>query len=84
MRGPDVVGVRSTPWAWVLLGLALLGVVVAVAAAIGVLASWVAALVSTAQQVDRPSTSTWALRGHRCRPEVMPERVPWVDRRRAD
>ena len=49
MRGPDVVGLRITPWAWVLLGLAAMGVVVAVAAAIGVLASWVAALVGTAQ-----------------------------------
>jgi len=57
LRGPDVVGLRSTPWAWVLLGLALLGVVVAVAAVIALLASWVAALVSTARMQDK----TWFL-----------------------
>jgi hypothetical protein len=55
MSGPDVVGVQSTPFAWTMLGLAIVGALAMMAGFIGGLVSWIGALLNTAQLVDK----TW-------------------------
>lgn len=49
MNGPDVVGVKSGGLAWVLLGLAVLGLVVMAAGAIVVFVAWIGAVLNTAE-----------------------------------
>lgn len=55
MDGPDVVGVRSTPFGWSMLALAGLAVLTMFAALVGQLVAWIGAVLSTAQLADK----TW-------------------------
>jgi amino acid transporter len=55
MNGPDVVGVRSTPFGWVMLALAVVALVTMVGAFVGHIVAWIGALVNTAQLDDK----TW-------------------------
>jgi hypothetical protein len=55
MDGPDVVGVRSTPFGWVLIGFAVLAVLTLMGAAVAQFVAWVGAVVHTAQLADK----TW-------------------------
>ena len=53
MDGHDVVGVQSTPAAWIILGLAIVAAVAVIAGLIGGLVSWIGALLNTAQLDDK-------------------------------
>ena len=55
MDGPDVVGVRSTPWAWSLIALAALGALLIVGAAIVQFVAWIGAVVNASRLPDK----TW-------------------------
>ena len=49
LSGPDVVGFNSTPSAWTLIGLCLLGCIAMFAGVIAGLVSWIGALLNTAE-----------------------------------
>ena len=53
MNGPDVVGIQSTPFAWAIVGLAVLACLAMMAGFIGGLVSWIGALLNTAQLEDK-------------------------------
>jgi hypothetical protein len=55
MQGPDVVGIEATPFAWTMVGLALVAFVAMMGGFIGGLVSWIGALLNTAQVEDK----TW-------------------------
>jgi len=55
MEGPDVVGVQASPFAWSMVGLALVAALAVVGGFIGGLVSWIGALLNTAQVEDK----TW-------------------------
>jgi len=55
MHGPDVVGVEATPFAWAMVGLALVAMLAMIGGFIGGLVSWIGALLNTAQVEDK----TW-------------------------
>ena len=55
MRGPDVIGVQSTPWAWTVVVLGIVAVLAMIAGSIGGLVAWIGALLNTAQLDDK----TW-------------------------
>jgi hypothetical protein len=53
MNGPDVVGIQSTPFAWAIVGLAVVACLAMMAGFIGGLVSWIGALLNTAQLEDK-------------------------------
>ena len=55
MSGPDVVGVQSTPEAWMMIGLGAVAALAMIAGFIGGLVSWIGALLNTAELEDK----TW-------------------------
>lgn len=55
MSGPDVVGIEPTPFAWTMVGLAVLAALAMIGGLIGGLVSWIGALLNTAQVEDK----TW-------------------------
>lgn len=55
MSGPDVTGIQSTPFAWIIVGFAIVAVVAIMAGLIGGLVSWIGALLNTSQVEDK----TW-------------------------
>jgi H+/Cl- antiporter ClcA len=55
MSGPDVVGIDATPFAWTMVGLAILAALAIIGGLIGGLVSWIGALLNTAQVEDK----TW-------------------------
>jgi hypothetical protein len=55
MNGPDVIGVQSTPLAWVIVGLAAVAALAMIAGFVGGLVSWIGALLNTSQLEDK----TW-------------------------
>jgi preprotein translocase subunit Sss1 len=57
MDGPDVVGIRTTPLGWVLIGLAALAGLALLAAVIAQFVAWIAAVINAAQLPDK----TWFL-----------------------
>ena len=57
MDGPDVVGVRSTPFGWAMVALAALSVVTMLGAMIAQFVAWIGAVINTAQLADK----TWFL-----------------------
>jgi hypothetical protein len=57
MDGPDVVGVRSTPFGWAMVALAGLAVLVMVGAMVAQFVAWIGAVIDTAQLPDK----TWFL-----------------------
>ena len=55
MDGPDGVGVRSTPFGWVMIGLAALAVLTLMGAAVAQFVAWIGAVIHTARLPDK----TW-------------------------
>jgi hypothetical protein len=55
MSGPDVVGIEASPFAWTMVGLAVLAALAMIGGLIGGLVSWIGALLNTAQVEDK----TW-------------------------
>ena len=55
MRGPDVVGIRATPFGWVMIGLAVVALLVLIAAAVTQFVAWIGAVLNTARLEDK----TW-------------------------
>ncbi len=53
MSGPDVVGIQSMPYAWAIVGIGILAVLVMIGGFIGGLVSWIGALLDTAQYEDK-------------------------------
>jgi len=53
--GPDVTGIRETPFGWVMAGLAGVAILVMLAAAVTQFIAWVGAVINTAQLKDK----TW-------------------------
>jgi hypothetical protein len=53
MRGPDVIGVQSTPLAWTIVGLAVVAALAMIAGCVGGLVSWIGALLNTSQLEDK-------------------------------
>lgn len=53
--GPDVTGIRETPFGWVMAGLAGVAILVMLAAAVTQFVAWVGAVINTAQLKDK----TW-------------------------
>jgi hypothetical protein len=53
--GPDVTGIRATPFGWVMAGLAAVAIVVMLAAAVTQFIAWVGAVINTAGLKDK----TW-------------------------
>jgi hypothetical protein len=55
MQGPDVVGVQPSPFAWSMVGLALVAALAMIGGFVGGLVSWIGALLNTAQVENK----TW-------------------------
>jgi hypothetical protein len=55
MSGPDVIGVKPTPFAWAIAGIGIVAGLAMIAGFIGGLVSWIGALLSSAQLEDK----TW-------------------------
>jgi H+/Cl- antiporter ClcA len=55
MNGPDVAGVHSTPLAWVMITLLVIGALAVMAGAFGQFVAWIAAVINTARLEDK----TW-------------------------
>jgi hypothetical protein len=55
MRGPDVVGIEASAFAWTILGLAVVSLLVLIGGAIAGLVAWIGALLNSAQLPDK----TW-------------------------
>lgn len=55
MSGPDVTGIRSTPFSWTMIGVAMLAILVMVAGAVAQFVAWLAAVLNTARLEDK----TW-------------------------
>lgn len=55
MSGPDVVGISPDPFAWSMVGLASVAVLVLGVAAIGLFIAWIGAVINTANLPDK----TW-------------------------
>jgi hypothetical protein len=53
--GPDVTGIRETPFGWVMVGLAAVAILVMLATAVTQFVAWVGAVINTAQLKDK----TW-------------------------
>jgi hypothetical protein len=55
MAGPDVTGIESSPFAWSMVGLALIGIIAMIGGAIGQFVAWIGAVINTAYLEDK----TW-------------------------
>jgi hypothetical protein len=55
MSGPDVTGMHATPYAWGMVGLAIVAALAIIGGFIGGLVSWIGALLNTSQLEDK----TW-------------------------
>ena len=55
MSGPDVTGIESSPFAWSMVGLALVGLIAMIGGAIGQFVAWIGAVINTAYLEDK----TW-------------------------
>lgn len=55
MNGPDVTGVQSSPFAWSMVGFAVIGVLAIVGGAIGQFVAWIGAVLNTSRLDDK----TW-------------------------
>ena len=53
MSGPDVAGFNSSPFAWTMVMLAVVGCLAVVGGAVGSLVAWIGALLNTAQLDDK-------------------------------
>jgi hypothetical protein len=57
MRGPDVVGIEATPFAWSMMALASLAILVIVGGGIAQLVAWIGAVLNSSRLEDK----TWML-----------------------
>ncbi len=55
MSGPDVTGIESSPFAWSMVGLAIVGIIAMIGGAIGQFVAWIGAVINTAYLEDK----TW-------------------------
>lgn len=55
MSGPDVTGIESSPFAWSMVGLAIIGMIAMIGGAIGQFVAWIGAVINTAYLEDK----TW-------------------------
>ncbi len=55
MNGPDVVGVRATPFGWTMIGLGCLAVLILIAAVVVQFVAWIAAVLNAYRLPDK----TW-------------------------
>jgi hypothetical protein len=55
MDGPDIVGFRSTPLTWTMVGIGAAGALLVIGGAIGQFVAWIGALVRTVELTDK----TW-------------------------
>jgi hypothetical protein len=55
MSGPDVTGIESSPFAWSMVGLAIIGIIAMIGGAIGQFVAWIGAVINTAYLEDK----TW-------------------------
>ena len=55
LDGPDVAGLRSSPLAWSMIGVGLVGVLALVGGGIGQFVAWIGAMLNTARLEDK----TW-------------------------
>ena len=55
MSGPDVTGFESSPFAWSMVGLAIVGIIAMIGGAIGQFVAWIGAVINTAYLEDK----TW-------------------------
>jgi hypothetical protein len=55
MSGPDVTGINSSPFAWSMVGLAVIGILAMVGGAIGQFVAWIGAVLNTSRLDDK----TW-------------------------
>jgi hypothetical protein len=55
ISGPDVIGIDPTPFAWTMVGLAILAALAMLGGLIGGLVSWIGALLNSAELEDK----TW-------------------------
>jgi hypothetical protein len=53
MDGPDVTGIQSTPFAWTMIGVAVIACVAMMGGAIGQFIAWIGALFNTVQLADK-------------------------------
>lgn len=53
MNGPDVTGIRATPFAWSMVAIVVLGGLAIVGGAVAGLVAWIGALLNTAQLEDK-------------------------------
>jgi hypothetical protein len=57
MSGPDVTGIEATPFAWSMVGVAVLGLLAMVGGALGQFVAWIGAVLNTSHLEDK----TWFL-----------------------
>jgi hypothetical protein len=55
MSGPDVTAIESSPFAWSMVGLAIIGMIAMIGGAIGQFVAWIGAVINTAYLEDK----TW-------------------------
>jgi hypothetical protein len=55
MSGSDVTGIESSPFAWSMVGLAMVGIIAMIGGAIGQFVAWIGAVINTAYLEDK----TW-------------------------
>lgn len=55
MSGPDVSGIQSTPFAWSMVGLGVLGILAILGGGIGQFVAWIGAVLNTSRLEDK----TW-------------------------
>ena len=53
MNGPDVIGITMTPFAWLMVGVAVASLLVVIGGFIAGLVAWIGALLNTAQLDDK-------------------------------
>src|SRR5829696_1649312 len=55
MEGPDVVGINGTPYGWIMITIAAIGILIMIGGGIGQLVAWIGAVLNTARLQDK----TW-------------------------
>ena len=55
MSGPDVTGIEATPFAWSMVGIAIIGLLAMIGGVIGQFVAWIGAVINTAYLEDK----TW-------------------------
>jgi hypothetical protein len=75
MNRPDVVGSRTDPFGWTMIGLAALAPLVMIGATIGLFVAWIGAVLNTANLADK----TWFVSpGRRAPQRRLPRHLAYV------